>query len=57
LNSDAGLYAVRLIELLQDSEKCRRFGEAAFQIADKKYRWDNVGRLIASAINSSLTGK
>ena len=57
LNSDAGLYAMRLIELLQDSEKCRRFGEAAFQIADKKYRWDNVGRLIASAINSSLTGK
>lgn len=57
LKSDPVLYANRLIELLNDPEKCRNFGHTAFEIADKKYRWDNVGQLIAKAINSALAEK
>jgi glycosyltransferase involved in cell wall biosynthesis len=54
LSYNPSLYAERLIELLQDPEKCKKFGFASFEIANQRYRWDHVGRLIASAIKEAL---
>jgi glycosyltransferase involved in cell wall biosynthesis len=57
LNNDANEYAEALIMLLNDPDKCEQFGKRSYQIAKETYTWDNVGNLMASAIQEELSNQ
>ena len=46
--------AAALIELMDDPEKCRRFGEKSYQIARERYTWENTGRIMKNHIEKVL---
>jgi len=39
-----------LIELLDDAEKCKRFGEAGYEIAQNDFTWEKVGEKLKNHI-------
>ena len=46
-----------LIRLLDDPERCRRFGEAGRRLALERYTWDRVGDALYTAISPHLLGR
>lgn len=46
--------ADRLIELLVDPEKCRRFGEAGYSLFLERYTWEKTGLKISNSIRQFL---
>ena len=51
---DPELLAAKLNGLLQQSERCRRYGEAGFQRAAGHYTWSAVGARIRAHVMSCL---
>lgn len=43
-----------LIKLLDDPEKCHRFGDAGYKIAQERYTWENVGLRMQERIRMAL---
>ncbi len=43
-----------LLDLLNDSEKCERFGQRGYEIASEKYTWNKVGERLKENIISAL---
>lgn len=54
LNNTVEEYGRVLTDLLSDSKKCEALGAQSFEIAQKKYTWNNVGMLMANTIKSAL---
>jgi len=52
---DINALADALIELLEDPEKCRRFGERGYQIVNDNYSWESVGSRLKQEISTTLT--
>ena len=50
---DIDQLARALIDLLNDPDKCRRFGERGFRLAQDVYNWDRVGASMREHILSS----
>jgi len=53
---DVELLAEKLSGLLQEPERCRRYGEAGFQRAAAQYTWSAVGARIRAEVMSCLGG-
>jgi glycosyltransferase involved in cell wall biosynthesis len=51
---DSQSLAERLNALLQDPERCRRYGEAGFNRAAERYTWPTVGARIRAEVLSCL---
>lgn len=49
---DVPALAERLITLLDDPERCARFGEAGHHLARQRYNWETVGRSIRDHIST-----
>jgi len=48
-------YANALINLLNNPDKCEKFGERSYQIAIHNYTWENTGNLLSKYIKEHLT--
>lgn len=46
--------ALKLIDLLNDSSKCKQFGENGYGIYRESYNWNNTGRIIRESIERSI---
>jgi len=51
---DVDRLALVLIDLLDDPQKCRRFGQRALETAQTKYNWDRVGATIREHVLSVM---
>jgi glycosyltransferase involved in cell wall biosynthesis len=47
---DVDTLAVRLMDLLGDPDKCRRFGAHGRELVKSRYTWENVGRIMSDNI-------
>jgi glycosyltransferase involved in cell wall biosynthesis len=46
--------AEALIDLLNDAEKRRRYGERSYQLSRERYNWEKVGQAVRESILSDL---
>lgn len=54
LKHNAEEYAKVLIELLNDPDRCEKFGNRSYSIAAENYTWTNVGNLMAKHIREHV---
>ena len=47
--------AEALVDLLEDPDKCRRFGEKGYQLASERYSWEAVGASLREEITKAIS--
>jgi glycosyltransferase involved in cell wall biosynthesis len=57
VSGESKTLAAALLELLDDPEQCRTFGEKGYKLVQENYTWDKVGSRMREQIMADLSGK
>lgn len=57
VSGESKTLAAALIQLLDDPEQCRTFGEKGYKLVQENYTWDKVGSRMREQIMADLSGK